>query len=55
VEVVRLAALNAVSVGAALGSLAGYDRGAEVLVAGWSDDELLDNPLVVHPRINLRA
>jgi hypothetical protein len=27
VEVARLAALNAVSVGATLGSLAGYDRG----------------------------
>jgi hypothetical protein len=55
VEVARLVALNAVSVGATLGSLAGYDRGAEVLVAGWPDDELLDNPLVVHPRIILRA
>jgi hypothetical protein len=35
-------ALNAVSVGATLCSLAGHDRGAEVLVAGCPDDELLD-------------
>ena len=41
-EVARLVALNAVSVGATLCSLAGHDSGAEVLVAGWPDDELLD-------------
>ena len=35
-------ALNAVSVGATLRSLSGDDRGAEVLVAGWPDDEFLD-------------
>ena len=41
VEVARLAALNAVSVGGQLRLLSGDDRGAEVLVAGWPDDEFL--------------
>jgi hypothetical protein len=42
VEVARLAALNAVSLGATLRSLSGDDRGAEVLVAGWPEKEFLD-------------
>jgi hypothetical protein len=42
VEVARLVALNAVSVGATLRSLSGDHRGAEVIVAGWPDDEFLD-------------
>jgi hypothetical protein len=42
VEVARLAALNAVSLGATLISLSGDDRRAEVLVAGWPDGEFLD-------------
>ena len=42
VEVARLAALNAVSLGATLISLSGDDRRAEVLVAGWPDEEFLD-------------
>src|SRR5918998_4182297 len=40
-EVARLAALNAVSLGATLRSLSGDDRSAEVLVAGWPDEEFL--------------
>jgi hypothetical protein len=42
VEVARLVALNAVSVGATLRSLSGDERGADVLVAGWPDEEFLD-------------
>jgi hypothetical protein len=42
VEVARLAALNAVSVGATLRSLSGDDGRAEVLVAGWPDEEFLE-------------
>jgi hypothetical protein len=42
VEVARLAALNAVSLGATLRSLSGDERGAEVLLSGWPDDEFLD-------------
>src|ERR687893_1115764 len=41
-EAARLAALNAVSLGATLISLSGDDRRAEVLVAGWPDEEFLD-------------
>ena len=42
VEVARLAALNAVSLGATLRSLSGDDKSAEVLVAGWPDEEVLE-------------
>jgi hypothetical protein len=42
VEVARLAALNAVSLGATLRSLSGDDRRAEVLVAGWPEEGFLD-------------
>ena len=42
VEAARLAALNAVSLGATLRSLSGDDTSAEVLVAGWPDEGLLD-------------
>ena len=42
VEAARLAALNAVSLGASLRSLSGDDRSAEVLVAGWPDEGFLD-------------
>ncbi len=42
VEVARLAALNAVSLGATLRELSGDDRSAEVLVAGWPDEGFLD-------------
>jgi hypothetical protein len=42
VEAARLAALNAVSVGATLRSLSGDDTRAEVHVAGWPDDEFLE-------------
>ena len=42
VEVARLAALNAVSLGATLRSLSGDDKSAEVLVAGWPDEAFLD-------------
>jgi hypothetical protein len=42
VEVARLAALNAVSLGASLRSLSGDDKSAEVLVAGWPDEEILE-------------
>ena len=42
VEAARLAALNAVSLGATLRSLSGDDNSAEVLVAGWPDEEFLD-------------
>ena len=41
-EVARLAALNAVSLGATLDSLSGDDRRAEVLVSGWPDDDFLE-------------
>jgi len=40
-EVARVAALNPVSVGATLRSLSGDDTHAEVLLAGWPDDEFL--------------
>jgi hypothetical protein len=40
-DVAREAALNPVSVGATLLSLSGDDTHAEVLVAGWPDEELL--------------
>jgi hypothetical protein len=42
VEAARLAALNAVSLGATLRSLSGDERSAEVLVAGWPDEGFLD-------------
>jgi len=42
VEVARLAALNAVSLGATLRSLSGDDRSAEVVVAGWPQEDFLD-------------
>ncbi len=42
VEAARLAALNAVSLGATLRSLSGDDTSAEVLVAGWPDEGFLD-------------
>jgi hypothetical protein len=42
VEVARLAALNAVSLGATLRSLSGNDRSAQVLVEGWPDEGVLD-------------
>jgi len=42
VEAARLAALNAVSLGATLRSLSGDDTSAEVLVAGWPDERFLD-------------
>ena len=42
VEAARLAALNAVSLGATLHSLTGDDRSAEVLIAGWPDEAFLD-------------
>ena len=42
VEVARLAALNAVSLGATLRSLSGDDRSAEALVAGWPEEEVLE-------------
>ena len=41
VEAARLAALNAVSLGATLRSLSGDDTSAEVLVAGWPDEGFL--------------
>jgi hypothetical protein len=40
-DVAREAALNSVSVGATLLSLSGDDTHAEVLVAGWPDEEFL--------------
>ena len=40
VEVAQLVALNAVSVGCTLRSLSGDDTRAEVLLAGWPDEEL---------------
>jgi hypothetical protein len=40
-EVARVAALNPVSVGATLLSLSGDDTHAEVLLAGWPDDEFM--------------
>jgi hypothetical protein len=42
VEAARLAALNAVSLGASLRSLSGDDTSAEVLVGGWPDEGFLD-------------
>ncbi len=42
VEVARLAALNAVSLGATLRSLSGDDKSAEVLVVGWPEEAFLD-------------
>ena len=42
VEAARLAALNAVSLGATLRSLSGDDTSAKVLVAGWPDEGFLD-------------
>ncbi len=38
--VARTAALNAVSVGGALGSLSGNETHAEVLIEGWPDEEI---------------
>ncbi len=38
--VARTAALNAVSVGGALGSLSGNEAHAEVLIEGWPDEEI---------------
>jgi hypothetical protein len=40
-DVARMAALNPVSVGATLRSLSGDDTHAEVLLAGWPDEEFL--------------
>jgi hypothetical protein len=40
-EVARVAALNPVSVGATLLSLSGDDTHAEVLLAGWPDEEFM--------------
>ena len=40
-DVARVAALNPVSVGATLRSLSGDDTHAEVLLAGWPDEEFL--------------
>ena len=42
VEVARLAALNAVSLGATLRSLSGDDGSAEAVVAGWPEEGVLD-------------
>jgi hypothetical protein len=41
VDVARTAALNPVSTGATLLSLSGNDTHAEVLIAGWPDEEFL--------------
>ena len=43
VDVARTAALNPVSIGATLLSLSGDDAHAEVLLAGWPDEEYLSD------------